>query len=123
MVSVNSRRQDVAGHQLAITGGLSTLRKSVSREKQNFSGNDFAGNRETWKIFQETQSKEVKISGILRFFGEFFPNIGDDIPDFLEDCHLHTVLLKRRLLELSPSVLVALTAAINHLKGTFREVK
>ena len=86
--------------------GVSPLRRAVSGEKQNSSGNlkILLRIRRLGKSFQETQSKEVKISGILRVLGEFVPNIQDDIPDFREYCHLHTLLLKQCFLELSPLI-------------------
>ena len=54
--------------------------------------------------FPETQSNEVKILGILRYFGECLPKIWDNIPDFKEELYLHMVLLKQCLLELSPPI-------------------
>ena len=85
------------------TGGVNSKKVCFGRKTKFLQeSEDFGGNRETWKIFRETQTKEVKISGISRFWGEFLPNIRDDIPDFGDDCHLHMVLLKQRLLELSP---------------------
>ena len=48
---------------------------------------DFAGNWETLWNFE--------------IFGEILSKYRDDIPDFLENCHLHTVLLKQYMLELS----------------------
>ena len=82
------------------TGGVNSKR-SASGKKQNSCGNlkILPGIRSLGKFFGETQSKEVNISRILRFSGEFLPNIRDDIPNFREDCHLHTVMLKQRLLE------------------------
>ena len=66
-------------------------RRSVSKFFRE--SEDFTGNRETVGTFWETQSiNEVKISGKMRFWGEFLPNIWDDIPDFPEDFQLHTVL-------------------------------
>lgn len=55
---------------------MSTLRSSVLGESE-----DFAGNRETWKIVQETWSNEVKVFLLLspkcsgrypRFLGGLF---------------------------------------------------
>ena len=58
--------------------GVSTIRRSVSGEKQNSSeklSDDFAGNREIW-------SNKVKISGKFSIFGECITNVRDNIPDF-----------------------------------------
>ena len=65
---------------------------------------EFAANRDTWEIFRETRSNVVKISGRLTFLGECLPKIRDDTSDFWEDFYflIHMVLLKQRLLGLSP---------------------
>ena len=42
----------------------------------------------------------------FEMFWEFFPNIWDGIPDFLEYSYLHIALFKQHLLELSPPVYI-----------------
>ena len=84
-------------------GTAENMRKTkFFREPDNL-----AGNLETWKFFQETQSNDIKISGILRFWGAFLLNIQDDIPDFREGFYLHVVPLKQHLLGLSLPVIFA----------------
>ena len=66
---------------------VSTLRRAVSGEEQNFSGNlnilPRMGRLE--KFFREVRSNKVTFSGSSRFFGECRPKFRDDIPDFRED--------------------------------------
>ena len=49
---------------------MSTLRKAVWEKTKFFlESEDFARNQETWEIFTETQSNQVKILGGLTVFG------------------------------------------------------
>ena len=80
-------------------GGVDSINVKFLQESE-----EFAANQETWEIFQEAWSNEVKILGSLRFFWECLPKIRKDIPDFRENFDLHMILFKQRLLELSPAV-------------------
>ena len=84
-----------------------TLRRTVSGETQNSSGNlkflpgiwefgNFSGRHEVIKL---------NFSESLKFLGECLPKFKNDIPNFREDFYFDMVLLKQRLLVLSPPVI------------------
>ena len=83
--------------------GVSTLRRSLRRKTKFFwESEDLARNRETWEIFREIQSSEVKHSESFRCFENVSHKIGQ-YSNLLGDFYVavHMVLLKQRLLELS----------------------
>ena len=58
-------------------GGVNSKKGFFRRNTKFFwESEDFAGNWETWEIFWETQSNKVKISRILRYFGNFSQKFG-----------------------------------------------
>ena len=65
-------------------GGGVNSKKGCFRRKTKFfrESDDFAGNRESWKIFREKQSNEVKILGIVRFLLEFLPKYSGQYSKF-----------------------------------------
>ena len=88
-----------------MTGGVNSKKGCFGRKTKFFpESQNFARNQETWEIFRETRSKEVKISENFGFFGNVSQNIWDNIPDFWEDFYLHMVLLKQHFLELSTPI-------------------
>ena len=84
----------------AITGGVNSKNVCFVRKTQSVQGSeDFAGNRDTWKIFRELY--EVTLAGSLRVLGNVCQIFGK-IFLFSAGFYLHTVLLKQQLLELAP---------------------
>ena len=81
-------------------GGVNSRKGCFGRKKNTKffrKSEDFAGNRETWKMSGKLEVTKLK-------FWEFAPKIGADTSNLREEFYLHMVLLKQHLLELSPSL-------------------
>ena len=104
--------------QIVFLQGVSTMRRSVTEEKQNSYWNlkilpDIGG------LGKFSGRHKVMTLNFEKFeiFGEWLPEICDNITDFWEDFYFHRVLLKQHLLGLSVPVILVRTFFSYGIRG------
>ena len=91
------------------TGGDNSNKRCFGTKPNLFlESGDFSENRDTWNFFPGNTRQSRDIAENNRDIEGSIPNIREDDPNFRDDLSEDPVVLKQRLLELSPPVTLTL---------------